>query len=331
MTKAWKRLIFVHLPLAVLTLAVLAQLLAAGLSHFPVRRDVTDDLALAVESSAPAPRVMLLGDSITAYALSDFELGRDPSDVMNVATNKWAGFMSQVLLLQRELRSHAPPSWVVIATTPEDFGDAVDPRVQFHFNWYPFDRADEHQFLRDVIPGIDRLAMRPAVLDYQTDIFERFSGVVRRGSVQYQPPARIPAAAAQESPSNVASEAGIELERRLEGKLHVNDIHRALLLRLCRLEKDYHFAVAVVWPPAPKVLVEKWRSTHELDKLAEEISTIFNSENCRPPEYYDINSFHSFNDFDQDSVHVRGPETRELFGALLRSYVVSLPPNTGGG
>jgi len=166
MTTPWKRFLFLQFPVAALTLALIAQAFSWALSEVPMRRDRTDELALAVLSDPTNYRIILLADSITRNATARFSLG-EPGEVANLATHAHFGMAGELLLLQRYLSVHPAPKYVVMAFAPEMYSWVSDIRLVRYNLWHTFQRDRERSFLKTYLPDIDRRDWLPAVADLQ--------------------------------------------------------------------------------------------------------------------------------------------------------------------
>src|SRR6266436_10031148 len=179
MTKPWKRFLFLQFPVAALTLASIAQAFSWALSDVPMRRDRTDELALAVLSDPTNYRIILLADSITRNATARFSLG-EPGEVANLATHAHFGMAGELLLLQRYLSAHPAPKYVVIAFAPEMYNWVSDIRLVRYNLWHTFRRERERSFLKTYLPDIDRRDLLPAIADLQERVVEPFFSWLKR-------------------------------------------------------------------------------------------------------------------------------------------------------
>jgi hypothetical protein len=113
-----------------------------ALSDVPMRRDRTDELALAVLSDPTNYQIVLLADSITRNATARFSLG-EPGEVANLATHANFGMAGELLLLQRYLSAHPAPKYVVVALAPAMYGWVSDIRLVRYNLWPSNIRANE--------------------------------------------------------------------------------------------------------------------------------------------------------------------------------------------
>src|SRR5215475_1145744 len=178
MTGPWKRLLLLQFPVAALTLALIAQAFSWSLSDVAMRRDRTDELALAVLSDPTNYRIVLLADSITRNATARFALG-EPGEVANLATHAHFGLAGELLLLRRYLLAHAAPKYVVLALAPAMYGWVTDIRLVRYNLWHAFQQQNERDFLKAYLPDIDGRDWLPAIADLQERIVEPFFSMLK--------------------------------------------------------------------------------------------------------------------------------------------------------
>jgi hypothetical protein len=328
MSHAWKRFLFIRLPTAVLGIALLAQTLAWSLSGVTMRRNRTDELALTVLSDPTNYRVILLGDSITRNATARFALGV-PGQVGNLATHAHFGMPGEILLLQRYLRTHAAPQYVVLAFAPVMYRQISDIRLVRYTLWHTFRGPDEQDFLRSQYPGIDSRDWLPAAADVQVRIVEpvfsllkshylrlRQRGPDRIGSGSDEPNPNAPTDASRPMPAAV--------ERALaEGLRNVDaPINAVLLRRLCQLGQDHGFRIKIAWPPMPSELENLLVGRGALTQLTEELNTIM-STGCHVDEIFDFNRVRTYpaTSFHLDLIHLFGDGWEQRYASDLRRYL----------
>jgi len=254
MSKPWRRFLLWQFPAAALTLAMVAQAFAWALSDVPMRRDRTDELALAVLSDPTNYRIVLLADSITRNATARFSLGQ-PGEVANLATHANFGMPGELLLLQRYLSAHPAPKYVVIALAPAMFGWVSDIRLVRYNLWHTFQRDDERSFLKTYLPDIDHRDWLPAIADLQERIVEPFFSLLK---VQYlsfrRQVTRIASGTLDPDPDTATDVAMVDrnaLSEAISDGLRTvpAPINAAALRKLCLLSEQHGFRVKLAWPP----------------------------------------------------------------------------------
>jgi hypothetical protein len=315
----------------VLGIALLAQTLAWSLSGVTMRRNRTDELALTVLSDPTDYRVILLGDSITRNATARFALGA-PGQVGNLTTHAHFGMPGEILLLQRYLRTHASPQYVVLAFAPVMYRNVSDIRLVRYTLWHTFRGVDEQEFLRNQYPGIESRDWLPAAADLQVRIIEplfsllksRYLGLRQRG------PGRIGSGADEPNPK-VATDASRPLpaavERALaEGLRNIDaPINTVLLRRLCQLSQEHGFRIKLAWPPMPSELQSVLVGRGALTQFQEELTTIM-SRGCAVDEIFDFNRVRTYpaTSFHLDLIHLFGDGWEQRYASDLRRYLNEL-------
>jgi hypothetical protein len=331
MSHAWKRFLFIRLPTAVFGIALLAQTLAWSLSGVTMRRNRTDELALTVLSDPTDYRVILLGDSITRNATARFALGA-PGQVGNLATHAHFGMPGEILLLQRYLRTHTSPQYVVLAFAPVMYRKISDIRLVRYTLWHTFRGADEQEFLRSQYPGIESRDWLPAAADLQVRIVEPLFSLLKSHylGLRQHGPGRIGAGADEPNP-NTGTDASrpmpAAIERALaEGLRNVDaPINTVLLRRLCQLSQEHGFRIKLVWPPMPSELESVLVGRGALTQFQEELNTIM-SRGCEADEIFDFNRVRTYpaTSFHLDLIHLFGDGWEQRYASDLRRYLNEL-------
>jgi hypothetical protein len=331
MSHAWKRFLFVRLPTAVFGIALLAETLAWSLSGVTMRRNRTDELALTVLSDPTNYRVILLGDSITRNATARFALGA-PGQVGNLATHANFGMPGEVLLLQRYLRRHAPPQYVVLAFAPVMYRQISDIRLVRYTLWHTFRGVDEQEFLRSQYPGIDSRDWLPAAADVQVRIVEPLFSLLKSHylKLRQRGPGRIGSGSDEpdpNGPADVSRPMPATIERALAEELRNADapINAPSLRRLCQLSRDHGFRIKLALPPMPSELESVLVGRGALTQLHEQLNTIM-STGCEVDEIFDFNRVRIYpaSSFHLDLIHLFGDGWEQRYASDLRQYLNEL-------
>jgi hypothetical protein len=323
LSSEWRRFLFVRVPLLLLAMLAVCQGLDAGLRHARLRRSNLDDLALAVESDPTAFRVVVLGDSITRETRR-FQLGRGPHDVGNLATIGWTGAAAELFLLERYLRHHPAPHYVVYAVAPDDLQTTVSARVVRYYDWRVYDRPDERAFLREFVPGIDARDWLPAAFDIQERILEPLLSLAARGPPLMPAGVRAADPLVQPEPASDNQSFAASEQRRMGRVLRVGPLQQAVFGRLCTLSRVYGFRIAVVWPPVPPGVLQAWRQTGQFASLNAQVRALLGT-GCNAGAPFDINTIRSYTNFNRDALHLRGEHWNERYAADLGAYIATLP------
>jgi hypothetical protein len=331
MSYAWKRFLFVRLPIAVLGLALLAQMFAWSLSGVTMRRNRTDELALTVLSDPTNYRVLLLGDSITRNATARFALGA-PGQVGNLATHANFGLPGEILLLERYLRTHASPQYVVLAFAPVMYRRISDIRLVRYTLWHTFRGVGEQEFLRSQYPGIESRDWLPAAADVQVRIVEPLFSSLKSHylKLRQRGPGHIGSGSDEPNPNgpaDVSRPMPAAVERALAEGLRNADapINAPSLRRLCQLSQDHGFRIKLALPPMPSELESALVGRGALTQLHQELNTIM-STSCPVDEIFDFNRVRTYpaSSFHLDLIHLFGDGWEQRYASDLRRYLNEL-------
>ena len=332
MSKAWKRFLFLQFPVAALTLALIAQAFSWALSDVPMRRDRTDELALAVLNDPANYRIVLLADSITRNATARFSLG-EAGKVANLATHAHFGMAGELLLFQRYLSVHPPPKYVVIALAPAMYGWVSDIRLVRYNLWHTFRQYDERSFLKAYLPDIDHRDWFPAIADLQVRIVEPLFSWLKRRYLAFRggEAARIGSGSLEPDPNAATDVAMVDPsalnETILEGLRTVPaPINTAALRQLCLLSEQHGFRLKVVWPPLVSEIEDAMVASGALAELEGHIRSIM-ADHCRIDEIFDFNRIRTYTaaNFHRDMVHLFGEGWEQRYASDLRRYLSELP------
>jgi hypothetical protein len=332
MTKSWKKFLLLQFPVATITLALVAQAFSWALSDVPMRRDRTDELALAVLSDPANYRIVLLADSITRNATARFSLG-GPGEVANLATHAHFGLAGELLLFQRYLSTHPPPKYVVIALAPAMYGWVSDIRLVRYNLWHTFQRPDERSFLKTYLPDIDHRDWLPAIADLQERIVEPFFSFLKYRYLAFRggAAARIGAGSLDPDPDAAADVAMVDpkaLDEAISEGLRTvpAPINEAALRQLCFLSEQHGFRVKLVWPPLVAEIKDAAVASGALAELEEHIRSIM-ADRCHVDEIFDFNRIRTYTvaNFHRDMVHLFGEGWEQRYASDLRGYLNELP------
>jgi hypothetical protein len=332
MSKPWTRFLFLQFPAAALTLALIAQACSWALSDVPMRRDRTDELALAVLSDPTNYQTVLLADSITRNATARFSLG-EPGEVANLATHANFGMAGELLLLQRYLSAHPAPKYVVVALAPAMYGWVSDIRLVRYNLWHTFQQQGERSFLKAYLPDIDRRDWLPAIADVQERIVEPFFSLLKLRYLVFRgrETARIGSGSLDPDPDAATDVAMVDPnalnEAISEGLRTVPaPINTAALRQLCLLSEQHGFRVNLVWPPLVAEIKAAMVASGALAELEGNIRSIV-ADHCHVDEIFDFNRIRTYTvaNFHRDMVHLFGEGWEQRYVSDLRKYLNDLP------
>jgi len=326
MSKDWVSFLLIRVPIGAIVLAAICQLAAALLDHVPMRRNRSDELAVAIQADHAPHRIVLLGDSVTRDSTWRFSLGRDQDDVVNLSTHGAIGVPGEYFILRRYLESHPPPEYVVLSMSPEVYFGIVKTERMHYYMWYTFDRAEERAFLKQYLPDIDSKDRGPAVLDPQERIVERLFGLFHRSKPALVKAMQAPdASAAVEPPAlNLSDGDGERTRVSADVNSHVRSLESASLGQICRLGVQYGFQIRVIWPPVPKAVADGFSSEGVYRNLEKDIDGVLEQNGCKA-SYFNLNSVRVYGNFHRDGMHLLGEGWEERAASDFKNYFMSLP------
>jgi hypothetical protein len=332
MSHAWKRFLFLQFPASALAIGLFAQLLAWSLSGVVMRRNRTDELALAVSTDTTNYRIVLLSDSITRNATVRYALG-SPGEVANLATHAHFGMAGELLLLQRYLKVHSAPQYVVLAFAPAMYSWVTDIRLVRYNLWHTFRQNSERSFLKNYLPDIDRGDQLPAVADLQLSIVEPFFSLIKQKylDLRHKAPASIGTGFEYpdgEAPTDTSRQMTTVLNTAIaEGlKTELAPINAEAMRQVCDLSQRYGFRINLAWPPMATELEHAFVASGALAQLEERIRSI-TANHCQIGAIFDFNRVRTYTsaDFHRDMVHLFGDGWERRYASDLRKYLTALP------
>ena len=320
---SWFRFLFLRLPMALALFAAAAEITALLLRDVPEIRHPLDRLLVAMQSGPRKAEVVLLGDSVTQDAASQYALGSE-TQIANLTTNQASGMTGALLLLKRHLaRSTTPPRHVTIAATPEFFAYTPRGATKDVYLLSVFRRVDEQRYMVEAGIVTDGSSWKPAILEPERRIFNRAVGLVyglllRPRAALAQPPQDVPL----EPPGgNMASLNMIE-KRRVK-RFVLSQTARSAMENICSLSKIHAFTVHIVWAPAPESAHRLWLEHETLRYLEGTLKK--STEDCPHIRFSDSNLLRSFPDHAfRDPDHLRRPGWTVAYLNLLRDLLAEM-------
>ena len=319
----WFRFLFLRLPIALALFAAAAEITALILRDAPEIRHPLDRLLVAMQSGPKKAEVVLLGDSVTQDAASQYALGSE-TQIANLTTNQASGMTGALLLLKRHLaRSTTPPRHVAIAATPEFFAYTPRGATKDVYLLSVFRRADEQRYMAEAGIVTDGSSWKPAILEPERRIFNRAVGLVHGLLSKPRIPLALPPQNAPlETPGgNMASPSIIE-QRRVK-RIEPSATARRAMKYICALSTTHTFTVHIVWAPAPASAHRLWLEHETLRGLERALEEP--TENCRDLRFSDSNLLRSFPDHAfRDPDHLRRPGWTVAYSNLLRDLLAEM-------
>lgn len=323
MTSQWKTFLFRRLPVAIVTIGLLVEGAAYLLREAAPLRHPLDRLVASLDR-LPAPAdVILLGDSVTQDIAGQFDL----SGVHNIAdltTNKASGLIGSYFLVRRYLALYRKPSSIVIAATPEFFGYTPSPTTADFYLTTVFRRPLEQSELKQVGLPPRKTHWRPAIFDFESQIFNRIAGTVFRKSGDLNSKLAKPDDAASPEPPGGNAAQDNAIDERRNSVMEVSQNAAFAMQRLCSLSARMNFTLNVVWAPAPASAHKLWRSDGRLDRLRDRLTKATEGA-CFGVTFTDINDLKTFPDHAfRDPDHLRRPGWAALYAQQLKRFLNGL-------
>ena len=319
----WFLFLFLRLPMALALFAAVAEITAFILRDAPEVRHPLDRLLVSMQSSPNNAEVVLLGDSVTQDAASQYALGSE-TQITNLTTNQASGMTGALLLLKRHLaRSTTPPQHVAIAATPEFFAYTPRGATKDVYLLSVFRRADEQDYMAEAGIVTDGNSWKPAILEPERRIFNRAVGLVhgllpKPRTPLAQPPQDVPL---ETRGGNMASTSMIE--QRSVKRIELSETARRAMKSICALSKTQAFTVHIVWAPAPESAHRLWLEHETLRSLERTLRK--STGDCRNIRFSDSNLLRSFPDHAfRDPDHLRRPGWTIAYSNLLRNMLAEM-------
>jgi len=240
----------------------------------------------------------------------------------------------ELFLLQRYLRVHTPPEYVVIAFAPGMYHGESSSRLVRYYLWHTFRQQDERGFLDTYRPDISRRDWLPAVLDLQERIVEPLFSLAKHRYFKLRgaPPERIAAGRIDPDPNAEtdaaisANPAAIATAISETSQSVLAPLNAAALRRMCALSEQYDFRIKLVWPPIAEEVASALRASAALSQLGLEIGRAL-GPSCPVDDIYDFGKLRTYttSSFYPDLIHLFGEGWEQLYASDLRHYLAELP------
>lgn len=272
--------------------------------------------------------MILFGNSTARNATRYYNVG-DMKTVLNLATHLYFGLQGDVLLLKRYLETHPSPSFVEIVATPSLFTEPPQIEKIRYYLWRVFSRPEEHDYLRELFPGIDGWSKYFAIFNIQQEILEPFMSLARHGQGHYYALGRDPDPNAPLEPASTDIASATALKERINAPLTMLPVHARMLHDLCLLSANYGFKIDIAWAPAPKAVAARWRETQAIDNLQTQMLQAMRG-GCAKPSFTDFNESVDYLAFDRLARHLRGNGWEQLFAHKMQAHIKEVIDKVGG-
>ena len=319
MVSEWTKFFAVRLPIAVLTVGLAIEGIAALLGGVTLHRHNVDDLANAVTHDSRPYTVVLLGDSVTHEVSNAYRIG-DIGEVADLTTHALAGLPSELFLLKRYLDSGHQPRHVVLAVSRHLFTEPVGKAT---FNYYitsvfrlPYERA----FLQSHYGDDVNYEWRPAALAITTRVAEPVMSLLRHPGDQIWSSPVPPAANPVLERISDYSEDEPGLKVLSNGPTEIRPEARAILAEFCQLSLRHHFSLHLIWAPVLPKLRTALKASGAGQRIDEQLAEIFR-QNHTQVSIDDSSDHQEYPYFDRDLIHIRGLGWEQVYANQLTAYV----------
>ena len=323
----WQKFFLVRLPLAALALGLATELTGYLLSGVALHRHNVDDLAAAVTHDTHPYGVVLLGDSVTHNVAHKFRIGK-PEEVADLTTHALAGLPSSLFLLRRYLETGHQPKLVILAVSRNVFVLPV-PRDTFQlYIQSVFTRPFERQFLQKYYGNDVDYRWRPAALAVESKVIEPLFSLLRNPKSEIWVAPDVPSRKPEldrfpddsDDPTVLAQWVATPFELRPEA--------RAVLIEICRLAREYHFELHLIWAPLEPGLRRALESKDSLQHLNSQLTQVF-AENDTPVRIDDSSTRRTYPYFDDGLIHIKGAGWEQAYADDLGDYIHEFEANDG--
>lgn len=313
----WARFLFIALPLALFSLAALAEGAAMVLSGVSLRRHDLDTIVVALNHAKLDAPIVIAGDSVTQDTLKTHQIA-PPGKIANLTTNEASGLIGTALLLRRYLERNAPPRHLLVASTPEFYAYHPDGAAAQVYVTSVFQKTDEKAELARLNIG-GHESWWPAVLMIQERVWDKLTSSVTPAVTE------LPVGGVKPEPTGleavlVPPRLAAELTKRAEMKLDLSLSARRALELICADSARYGFTLHLIRGPVPETVLVAWGSTENFNAQLRAATA-----GCGAVVIEDINSRQVFPDYAfRDPDHLRRAGWTALYGRLLAEYVGNL-------
>jgi len=319
----WFKFISVKFPVALIFIALFAEVFSYIFKDVSLRRHDLDRLVIALKEgeSINAPTI-LLGDSITQDALKSYRIA-PKRKVANLTTNNASGVVGSMFLLQRYLEKNTLPQRIIFASTPEFFGYDPKGKTAEIYLTSVFNNTEEQKWLLSHMSNVfyDQ-KIEPAILNIEGEVGYKvltlLASTPDRLIEGSEVPNKIPVL--ESSPVHPAVQR--DINSRGNNPLVLSKIAGAALINICKIapKADLYIMIA----PMPETTYLKRKKKGEIDKLKDALISLLNN-NCTKINFIDINEYRVFPDIAmRDSDHLRRPGWTAEYAKLLKQIIVKL-------
>lgn len=319
MTEPWTSFLTRRLPIALVILALVAELGAWALRDAPRARHPLDRLVLGLDDGPFEADFVLLGDSVTQDVADTYRLAPNGA-LANLTTNQASGIAGSYLLLRRYLAENPAPRHVAVVATPEFMGFVPDGATAETYLASVFRRSGEPDILSRFEVDADSGNWTPAILDIDATVLDPLIGVAAATPS--------PVTGGETDPTLVESVEGpggnavgaASIQARVARPPMASAGAAPALAALCDLAREVGASLHVAWAPMPETV---WRTWREANILAEWRARLAAGA-CADARFHDFNTAMAYPDHGfRDSDHLRRPGWTARFGRDLTTWIAA--------
>jgi hypothetical protein len=324
MFSVWRRFLLVHLPLALLGVALAAEGIAALLKDIPLRRHDLDKITVALEQGGQSADVLMFGDSVTQDVLKTYRIA-PAGRVANLTTNLASGVVGVMFLLKRYLEINPPPQHFVLVASPEFLSYDPEGKTAEVYVTSVFREEGEVAWLSRHIPEVLEKTRELAVFNLEGKIGYPLLAVIapRPDGIPEGEVLPAPDLAPEESP---ISEATLQSVRGRIGKeLGLTPVVKVALGEICDLAKTHDFQVRVLRAPIPAEVIAGWRASGVLADFQNQMDSVL-AASCQDTRFENFGAWGELpTTAMRESDHLRRPGWTNRYALVLREFIASLP------
>jgi hypothetical protein len=320
----WRRFLLVHLPLALLGVALAAEGIAILLKDIPLRRHDLDKITVALKQGGQSADVLVFGDSVTQDVLKTYRIAPD-GRVANLTTNMASGVVGVMFLLKRYLEINPSPRHRVLVASPEFLSYDPEGKTAEVYVTSVFREEGEVAWLSRHMPEVLEKTREPAVFNLEGKIGYPLLAVIapRPDGIPEGKVLPVPDLAPEEGP---ISEAALQSVRgRIGTELGPTPVVKVVLGEICDLAKIHDFQVRVLRAPIPAEVIAGWRVSGALADFQNQMDSVL-AASCPDIRFENFGAWGELpTTAMRESDHLRRPGWTNRYALVLREFVDSLP------
>ena len=320
----WRRFLLVHLPLALLGVALAAEGIATLLKDIPLRRHDLDKITIALEQGGQSADVLVFGDSVTQDVLKTYRIA-PAGRVANLTTNLASGIVGVMFLLKRYLEINPPPRHLVLVASPEFLSYDPKGKTAEIYVASVFREEGEVAWLSRHMPEVLEKTRELAVFNLEGKIGYPLLAVMAPR------PDGIPEGEVLPAPDLAPEGGGISeavlqsVRGRVGNKLGLTPVVKVALGEICDLAKIHDFQVRVLRAPIPAEVIAGWRVSGALADFQNQMDSVL-AASCLDIRFENFGAWGELpTTAMRESDHLRRPGWTNRYALVLREFVDSLP------